>query len=136
MGLDSVPRNGGGMSRRGRRARAILALDGVSADGRNRDRGGTAALEALRDMVSPTDTAPTGLDLFAGPPSNPLGELLAEYDDLVDDYGAPAGRGVVELLARVAAGAVTELAARRERDPERVLLGIVKQFGQVDDEDE
>jgi hypothetical protein len=124
------------MSRAGRKARATLALDGVTAEGRNQDRGAGAILAALREMVGTPASESAGLSLFAGLPSDPLGDLLSEFDQVVAEYGAPAARGAVELLARIAAAAVGELAERRGKDPEKVLLKIARQFGEVDDDDE
>jgi hypothetical protein len=112
-----------------------MALDGVSADARNRDRGAGVALEALREMVTATDAEPTlSLSLFSEPAGDPVAELLDSYDEAVEEYGEPAAHGAVELLARIAAAAVKELAARRDKDPEKVLIKLAKQFGQVDGE--
>lgn len=125
------------MSKHGRRARATLALDGVHAAGRNRDRGGAIALDALREMVGEADEAPSsGLSLFAGVPSDPVAELISAYDEAIEDYGTAAAHGAVELLARVAAAAVKELAELRRQDPDRVVLRIVRQFGSVEIGDE
>src|ERR1051326_3600169 len=102
-----------------------MALDGVSADARNRDRGAGLALTALREMVAVSDPEPsTGLSLFAEPPSDPVAQLLAAYDEAVEEYGEPAAHGLVELLARIADAAVKELAQRRGKDPEKVLLKL------------
>ena len=110
-----------------------MALDGVSAEERNRDRGAGVAFEALREMVTADDAQPsTGLSLFAEPAGDPVAELLAEYDEAVEEYGWSAAHGAVELLARIAAAAVKELAERRDKDPEKVLVKLAKQFGQVD----
>jgi hypothetical protein len=112
-----------------------MALDGVSADARNRDRGADVALDALREMVTATDAEPsTSLSLFADPPGDPVAELLDSYDDAVGEYGEPAAHGAVELLARIAAAAVKELAERRDKDPEKVLLKLARQFGTLNDE--
>jgi hypothetical protein len=92
-------------------------------------------LGALREMVGTPVPESAGLDLFADAPSDPVGDLLAEFDEVVAEYGAPAARGAVELLARIAAAAVGELAERRGTDPEKVLLKIARQFGQVDDDE-
>ena len=112
-----------------------MALDGVSAEGRNRDRGAGVALDALREMVTATDAEPSsGLSLFVERAGDPVAELLDEYDEAVEEYGQSAAHGAVELLARIAAAAVKELAERRDKDPEKVLIKLAKQFGQVDDE--
>jgi hypothetical protein len=116
--------------------RATMALDEAQAGVRNRDRGADAVFEALREMVTTPDTEPsTGLSLFSAPTVDPVAEVLHAYDEAVADFGQHAAHGAVELLARVAAAAVHELAAeRRTRDPEAVLLRLVRQFGTVDDE--
>jgi hypothetical protein len=112
-----------------------MALDGVSADRQNRDRGAGVAFEALREMVTTTDAEPTlSLSLFSEPAGDPVAELLDSFDEAVEDYGEPAAHGAVELLARIAAAAVKELAARRDKDPEKVLIKLARQFGRVDGE--
>lgn len=114
--------------------RATMALDEAEAGVRNRDRGADAVLDALREMVTAADAEPsTGLSLFAAPASDPVAELLDAYDEAVDDSGQAAAHGAVELLARVAAAAVRDLAAARAKDPDVVLSRIIRQFGTVDE---
>jgi hypothetical protein len=123
------------VSRNRYKARATMALDGVEAGTCNRDRGADAMLDALREMVTATGPEPpTGLSLFSQPARDPVAALLDAYDEAVDDYGQPAAHGAVELLARIAAAAVTGLAEQRAKDPETTLLRIVRQFGTIDDE--
>lgn len=121
------------MSRYGRKARAVLALDAVASDRRNRDRGASLVLDVLREMLQDDGAAGGGgLKLFAPAPSDPVQELLDEHDELVAAYGAPAMHGALELLARIAAAAVGELAEQRGKDPQKVLVKIARQFGEVD----